>query len=244
MICYDVSLAPRTTSLALFAASSIVVKFLAVYAFPLGGIYYTAMLLGSLRQKCEMSSLMWFKKNCHEKNSIYSSLSGGWHSKSYPQRSPSCCLTIFHIFLWFLSILSLQWKGLNKSSRAQPSREFVTCIVHPPCALTQWNILWAPGHVKRRISGKWKNWPWCRMNSCKLSIASSSGRLDSAWMGCSSRWPDFMGFLGDSWGIVRPLKQVETCWIKISPGPLKVLFNLGFFRLSCGTSHQFLIQDA
>lgn len=32
-----------TTSLALFAASSIVVKFLAVYAFPLGGIYYTAM---------------------------------------------------------------------------------------------------------------------------------------------------------------------------------------------------------
>ena len=62
MICYDVSLAPRTTSLALFAASSIVVKFLAVYAFPLGGIYYTAMLLGSLRQKCEMSSLMWFKK--------------------------------------------------------------------------------------------------------------------------------------------------------------------------------------
>ena len=62
MICYDVSLAPRTTSLALFAASSIVVKFLAVYAFPLGGIYYTAMLLGSLRQKCEMSSLIWFKK--------------------------------------------------------------------------------------------------------------------------------------------------------------------------------------
>ena len=36
----------RTTSLALFAASSIVVKFLAVYAFPLGGIYYTAMTLG------------------------------------------------------------------------------------------------------------------------------------------------------------------------------------------------------
>ena len=32
-----------------------------------------------------------------------------------------------------------------------------------------------------------------------------------------ARWLDVMGFLGDSWGRVRPLKQVETRWIKDKP---------------------------
>ena len=112
MICYDVSLAPRTTSLALFAASSIVVKFLAVYAFPLGGIYYTAMLLGSLRQKCEMSSLMGFKKKTVMKKTAFTQVCqvGGIQNHT-PREVLLAVSPSFISFSDFLAFLAFSERG-------------------------------------------------------------------------------------------------------------------------------------
>ena len=111
MICYDVSLAPRTTSLALFTASSIVVKFLAVYAFPLGGIYYTAMLLGSLRQKCEMSSLMWFKKTVMKKTAFTQVGQVGGIQNHTPREVLLAVSPSFISFSDFLAFLAFSERG-------------------------------------------------------------------------------------------------------------------------------------